>query len=27
LRQICKKGEVRGTLKNAAMKLLLERRE
>lgn len=27
LRQICKKGELRGTLKNAAMKLLLERRD
>jgi hypothetical protein len=26
LREMCKKGEVRGTLKNAAMKLLLERK-
>lgn len=27
LRQICKKGELRGTLKNAAMKLLMERKD
>ena len=27
LRQVCKKGELRSTLKNAAMKLLMERRE
>ncbi len=27
LRQICKKGELRGTVKNAAMKILIDRRE